>query len=129
MMEEQILPANLGIEAAFLKSDGHPGMEGGFLQAGAIDAVQRDHFGKGQRAFDLVDLKGLEPQPLDEERAEFHRHAVGKFQPDHVAEPALIHQILDCLEQIIGLVLLDFHIRIAGDAEQSGSEHLMTGEQ
>ena len=43
---------------------------------------------------------------------------MGRLEADHVAETALIHEILHGFEQIIGLILFNFQVRIAGNAEE-----------
>lgn len=52
------------------------------------------------------------------------RHAVGRLEANHVAETALIHEILHGFEQIIGFILFNFQVRIAGNAEES---HVLDG--
>ena len=42
-------------------------------------------------------------------------------------EAPLFHQILDGLQQIVGFVLLDFHVGIARDAEQPGVDAVLPG--
>ena len=65
-------------------------------------------------------------------RQKVHQHAVdaaGKLQPHHVAETALVHQILDGLQQVVGLFLGQFQIRIAGYPEQTARQNLVAVKQ
>ena len=54
---------------------------------------------------------------------------MGHLQPHHIPETALVHQIAHGFQQVVGLVLLDLHIRVAGDAEQGGIDDLHAGEE
>lgn len=54
---------------------------------------------------------------------------MGDLQPHHVAEAALLHQVAHGFQQVVGLVLFDLKIGVAGDAEQGGADHRMAGEE
>ena len=101
----------------------------GDLQGRTVHAVQGHEIRKGHGAAHGVDLEGLQAQLLDEELAQVGGHAVGCLQTDHIAEAALIDQILHGLEQIVGLVLFDFHVRVAGDAEAARRNHFVAREE
>ena len=95
-----------------------------YLERGTIHAVQGHQGGKRQRSLHAVDLEGTQMEFLHQEFGKLGRHAVCRLEADHVAETALIHEIFHGFKQIIGLVLFNFQVRIAGDAEET---HILDG--
>ena len=95
-----------------------------YLERGTIHAVQGHQGGKRQRSLHAVDLEGTQMEFLHQEFGKLRRHAVCRLEADHVAETALIHEIFHCFKQIICLVLFNFQVRIAGNAEET---HVLDG--
>ena len=132
-MEEQHVLRAQGIEDGFAallgKGFGQHRMHGLVLEAGPVQSIEGHERREGHRPLDPVDLKGLELQDVHEEAPHVRGHGMGHLQPHHIPETALVHQIAHGFQQVVGLVLLDLHIRVAGDAEQGGIDDLHTGEE
>ena len=64
------------------------------------------------------------------EQAERHViHVVGDLEPDGRAEAAVEQLLLERLDEVLGLVLVDLDVLVAGDAELVVLEDLHAGEQ
>ena len=65
-------------------------------------------------------------------RQKIHQHAVhpaGELQAHHIAEAALVHQIPDGFQQVVGFFLGKFQVRIAGDPEQAAGQNFIAVKQ
>ena len=56
-------------------------------------------------------------------------HVVGDLETDRRAEPAAQQLLLERLDEVLGLVLLDLDVLVAGDAERVVLEDLHAGEE
>ena len=117
MIYQRVPFLQVRVDVALLEHARHAAVERGKLEARPVQAVQGNQFGEGQRSLDPINLKRTYSQVFSQKGAQIPGHAVGDLKPHHIAEAALIDKILDGLQQIVGLLLLDFHISIARDAE------------
>lgn len=82
-----------------------------------------------EHAVDLVDFLGAEAEPSLEPPQQLGREARGDRQPDSAAAAPRDHRLLHDGQQIAGVVVLDRHVGVAGDAEEGPGEDLAAGEQ
>ena len=129
MEEEDVLRSDGREEVPLAQGWVRARMERLFLELRFVHIVERHEFGKGHGALDAVNLEGLQPQTGGKEGDEALGRAMGDFQAHHVAEAALIHKVLDGFQKVVGLVLLDFQIGVACDAEQRRVLHPVPGEE
>ena len=104
-------------------------LDAGRLELGPVHIIEGHEFGKAHGPLDAVDLEGLQAQAPGQKVHQLARGLVGDLQPHHVAEAALFHQVAHGFQQVVGLVLFDLQIGVAGDAEQGGADHRMAGEE
>ena len=71
----------------------------------------------------------FELEVLDQDVADAPRHRAVDLEPDGQAEVAAPHHLRHRGEEVVGLVLFDLEVAVAGDAERIGVDDLETGEQ
>ena len=129
-MEEHHVPlAQVAEHVAFLEQARDVPLDAGRLELGPVHIIEGHEFGKAHGPLDAVDLEGLQAQAPGQKVHQLARGLVGDLQPHHVAEAALFHQVAHGFQQVVGLVLFDLQIGVAGDAEQGGADHRMAGEE
>ena len=82
-----------------------------------------------QRRRNGVDLGFLHAQFADQQRPDVRVDVVGDLQPDGRAEPAAQQFLLQRLQEVLGVVLFDLDVLVAGDAEGVVLQHLHAGEE
>ena len=105
------------------------GVHGSARSSGPVelgDPVQR---GQVEHAGDLVAVLGFEAEPALQQGARGGRHRPLHLEPDRLAEPASPELLLDRHQEVVGLVLLDREVGVAGDPEQVRLDDLHAGEQ
>ena len=108
---------------------GVTGVHGVGPQVGPVevgDPVQR---GQVQHAGDLVAVLRIEAEPAQQQRARGGRHRPLDLEPDGLAESTPAELLLDRHQQVVGLVLLDGEVGVAGDPEQVGLDDLHAREE
>src|SRR5687767_6069365 len=68
-----------------------------------------------RRAVDIA--LGIELERADELRERVRRGLAGDLEADRGATLAPAELLLDCLKEVLGLLLVDLEIEVAGDAE------------
>ena len=85
--------------------------------------------GEVEHAGDLVAVLGFEAEPALQQGARGGRHRPLHLEPDRLAEAASPELLLDRHQEVVGLVLLDREVGVAGDAEQVRLDDLHAREQ
>ena len=71
----------------------------------------------------------MSPRPREQELARRLGHRSLDLEPDRLAEAPPAELLLDREEEIVGLVLVELEVRVAGDPEEVVLEDLHAGEQ
>ena len=101
----------------------------GVLQHGPVDLDHLEQAAEVERSRQPVHLL-LGDVELAHEQAERQVvHVVGDLEPDRRPEPASQQFALERLDEVLGLVLLDLDVLVAGDPELVVLEHLHAGEE
>src|SRR5262245_2387090 len=87
------------------------------LQLRQVELVERHQVGDVQWAVNRVNVLLLHLQRMAQQLDHVRAHSGGDLQPHAEAEAAVAHLLLDRLEQVAGLVLFDFDVGVARDAE------------
>ena len=90
------------------------------------DPVQRRQV---EHAGDLVDVLRLEADAAHQQVARAGRHRPLDLEADRLAEAPAPELLLDGHEQVVGLVLLDREVGVAGDPEEVALDDLHAHEQ
>ena len=98
-------------------------------ELGPVDALQVPQAAQAQRRLDRVDVLFAELEVLLEDAADALGHVVVDRDADDRAEAAAAHELLDGLEQVVGLQLLDGELGVARDAEVVRLQHLHAREE
>ncbi len=77
----------------------------------------------------LVDLGVHDPELAHQQLAHLAGHVGGQLEPDRRAEPAPQQLLLQGLEEVLGVVLLDLEVLVAGDPERVVLHDLHPGEE
>ncbi len=98
-------------------------------QFGAVDPRKVEQSAQVQRSRQPVHLLLGDVEFLDEKVEREIVHVVGDLQPDRRSEPAS-HQLgFEHLDEVLGLVLLDDHVLVAGEPERVMVQDLHPREQ
>src|SRR5665647_3074270 len=101
-------------------------------RVGEVCAVQvRDQGQAGQveRGGQLVDLRRLDAELADQQLPDPGGDVLGELQADRRPEPSAQQLLLHRLQDVLGVVLLNLHVLVAGDPEGVVLEHLHAREQ
>ena len=90
------------------------------------DPVQRREI---EHPGDLVAVLGLETEAAQQEVAGRGRHRPFDLEAHGLAEAPTAKLLLDGHQKVVGFVLLDREVGVAGDPEQVGVDDLHAGEQ
>ena len=112
---------------------GEAGRRGGHervvFQGAQVEVVQLVEAAQIQRFGQDEDVLGADFQARDEERLDHRGDAFGDLQADGGAEAAAQQLGFHRGEEVFGVVLFDFQVLVAGEAERVVFEHLHAGEQ
>jgi len=130
VVEHQVALADRGERVGFrLERFGKRRVEGRVLERGAVDAAEAHELAEGERHSGLEHLIGARAEMLDEEVLQTLRHAALELEAHDGAEAALLDVVAHGREQVVGLVLLDFAVGVAGDAEEALGAHAVAREE
>ena len=101
----------------------------GVVQVGAVDLGEVEQAAEVERRGQAVDLLLGDVELAHEQPERDVVHVVGDLEPDGRAEPAAQQLLLERLDEVLGLVLVDLDVFVAGDAEDVVVEDLHAGEQ
>ncbi len=114
----------------FGQTGGQGGDEGRELEVGAVDPVGYLHQAhQVDRAVLLVEVVGIELKLPEQEGGHRGRAVVGDFQPYRRAVMPLRQLALQGLAQVLGFLVVDEQVGVAGDAELVAAFDLHAGEQ
>ena len=99
------------------------------LEVGAVEVDELPQGGEVEHPGDLVHVVVEHADALAQDLAGHLGHRPLDLEPDRLAEAASPDLLLDREQEVVGLVLLDRDVRVAGDAEQVGLEDLHAPEQ
>ena len=94
------------------------------VQVRAVDAGDDGEAAQVQRRRSGVDLGFLDAEFADQQRADVRVDVGGDLEPDGRAEAAAQQFLLQRLQQVLGVVLFDLQVLVAGDAEGVVLQHL-----
>ena len=98
-------------------------------QLGAIDLREVEQAAQIERSGEAVDLLRGDVELADEQVERQAVHVVADLEADRRTEPAAQQLGLERLDQVLGLVLLDRDVLVAGEAERVVVEDLHAGEE
>ena len=99
------------------------------LELRPVDLRDLEQAAEVERRGQAVDLLRGDRELLHEQVERRVIHVVGDLEADGRAEAALQQPLLERLDEVLGLVLLDLDVLVAGDAELVVLEDLHAGEQ
>ena len=105
------------------------GVHGWRPQLGEVEVGDPVERGQVEHAGDLVAVLRLEAEAAQQQGARRRRHRPLDLEPDRLAESPAPKLLLDRHQQVVGLVLLDGEVGVAGDPEQVGLDDLHAREQ
>ena len=103
---------------------GVTGVHGALLRSGRSRSDDPPQAGQVQHARDLVDVVGFQAEAAHEQRPGGGRHGALHLEADRRAEAATPELLLDREQQVVGLVLLDLEVGVAGDPEEVAVDDL-----
>ena len=118
VVDDQVLLPDGGEAVAAMVADalGIARIVGHEFEIGPVEPGELGEIVERQHAVDQEHLVVGDGERALHEAAQFRRHRGVEFEPDHRAAPALLERGLEQPHQIFGL-FLDFHFRVADDAE------------
>ncbi len=99
------------------------------LEVGSIELGDRPQAGQVEHAADVVAVILGQADAAKEDEAGRGRHRALDLEADRLAEAASSELLLDRHDEVVGLVLLDGEVGVAGDPEQVRLEDLHAAEQ
>ena len=99
------------------------------LQIGTVDSQQVPQPAQIQRAFDAINVVGIEFEVAHQNFDDLRAHAGMHLEAHDVAKTALPDGVLDGLQQIVALHFLNGHFRVARDVERVRFHNLKTWKQ
>ena len=105
------------------------GQEGGVLQVVARQVGDRVQAGEVERAGQRDDLVAADAELGDQQVEHLRVDRLLDLEPHGRAEAATQQLLLERLEEVLGVVLLDLEVLVAGDPEGVRAEHLHAGEE
>ena len=115
--------------SAGTRRGGVTGVHGGRWRSGRSRSAICEQAGQVEHAADLVGVVLGQPDPVEQQAPGRGRHAPLDLEPDGLAEAPPAELLLDRHEQVVGLVLLDREVGVAGHPEEVGLDDLEPGEQ
>ena len=130
MMDDDVLGADCGkaIAAEIADAFGKAGQERFELKIGPLFQYEPAGIGQAKQMIDKDNFRGLEIEVIGDELTQIRRHRTAAEHLDDRAAAAAFEQRLEQAHQILGL-FFDFDIAVADDAEETGTDDGMTGEQ
>ena len=99
------------------------------VQVGPVDAGEVEQTAEIEWRRQVVHLL-LRDVELTHEQAQGHLvHVFGDLEPDGRAEPASKQLLLECLDEVFGLVFVDLDVFIASDSKDVVLDDLHSGEE
>ena len=92
-------------------------------------SAMREQAAQVERAGQAVDLAVADPQLADQQVEHLVIDVLLDLEPDRRAEPAPGQLLLQGGEEVLGVVLLDLEVLVAGDPEGEVLMHLHPGEE
>ncbi len=135
MMDEQVAGADDRIDVGSLvlvrrhEAGGRHRRPRRALQVRSIELRDHPQSGEIQHAPDVVAVVLAEADPAEEDLAGSRRHRAFDLESDGLAEAAPAELLLDGQEEIVGLVLFDRQVGVAGDPEEMVLEDFHAAEQ
>ena len=108
------------------RRDRRPGRD---LEVGPVQVGDAPQAGEVEHAADLVAVVLVEAEAAHQQGPRAGRHRALDLEADGLAEPAPPQLLLDGEQQVVGLVLLDREVGVAGHAEEVVLQDLHAGEQ
>ena len=99
------------------------------MQLGPIDLGEVEQSAQIERTGQAVDLLRGDVELADQQVERQVVHVIADLETDRRAEPAPQQLGLEGLDEVLGLVLLDHDVLVAGEAERVVVEDLHAGEQ
>ena len=99
------------------------------VQLGPVDLRQVEQPAQIERAREAVHLLVGDVELLDQEVERQVVHVLGDLEADRRSEPPAQQLGLERLDEVLGLVLFDHHVLVAGEAEGVVIEDLHPGEE
>ncbi len=99
------------------------------LEVRPVELGDRPQPGQVEHPADVVAVGLAEAQPAEQQRARRRRHRALDLEPDGGAEATPAELLLDRQEEVVGLVLLDLEVGVAGHPEEVVLVDLHAGEQ
>ena len=99
------------------------------LEVGTVEAVELPQEVEADRAAQAIHVVGVQVELAHEQLEHLVAHRVGDLEADGPVEAAAAQLHLDGFEQVVGLLLLDREVGVAGDAERRRLLDLHAGEQ
>ena len=100
------------------------------LEVGPVDLVGHAHHpDEVHRPVDAVEVRAVEPELLEQERGHALRHRVVHLEAHGVAEMALRKLALQCLLEVLDLLLLDEEVGVARHPELVAAQHAHAREE
>ncbi len=87
------------------------------FQVGTVDAAELEQHGRVERRGQAVHLVGAHAQLVGQQLGQERAGLVGDLQTDRRSEAAAQQFLLHRVEQVLGIVLFDVDVFVAGDAE------------
>ena len=130
MVDNQVLLPDGGeaIAAVIANALGIARVIGHEFEVGPVEPGELRQFVERQHAIDQEHFVVGDRQRALHEQAQFRRHLGVDLEPDHRTAPALLERGLVQPHQVLGL-FLDFHFRVADDAEGALPVDRIAGEQ
>ena len=99
------------------------------LQLGTVEVGDAVQAGQVERAGQVEDLARTDVELRHEQLEHVRVDRLLDLEPDRRAEPAALQLLLERLEQVLGVVLLDLEVLVAGDPERVVLQDLHAGEE
>ena len=101
----------------------------GVVQLGPVESGEVEEPAEVERSREAEDLLFGHVELTHQEAERHVVHVVGDLEPDGRTEPAPQELLLERLDEVLGLVLLDLDVFVAGDAEHVVLHDLHAGEE
>ena len=99
------------------------------LEVRAVERLQFEQYGEVERRGQAVDLFRVDAELVGEQLGEERAGRVGDLQADRRSEAAAQQLLLHRVEQVLGVILFDVDVLVAGDAERARLLDDHAGEQ
>ena len=99
------------------------------LEVRAVERLQFEQYGEVERRGQAVDLFRVDAELVGEQLGEERAGRVGDLQADRLSEAAAQQLLLHRVEQVLGVILFDVDVLVAGDAERARLLDDHAGEQ